>query len=526
MHTNLILCVPSIPGEGDDLQDKTCKDMGDGRFFSGGILKCSVCHYDTNSCVVACGNSLRESWEVCDFRESFTETCLSEGYSKGGTLKCNEFCKWDYSGCGQECGDGFASPNEACDKDDLKSQTCQSLNLLYQGGDLKCFDDCTLDVSDCILAGTPDCGDGIAEDYEQWLVQEISGDFLRSFAFLLVTVFYHLCPLHLLDSDGEDTRFYTCDSLGLGFTGGTLKCYDDCYFNYEGCTRSSDSSSGNSGCISGDSIVQVLGKGLVLIKDLQVNDKVFDGEKYQPMYSFGHLERDRAMEYLEIHHEIAGEGGLIEVSPDHLVFVTGQEDPIRADQIQVGDSLSVLTAEHEWHASTVTKIHLEVSRTGAYLPLTPEGRILVNGVLLSTYVSIQPKVPNILRIFGVTEQFLFHLWLVPYRMVCLGLSSSLCKNDYDGTNGIAHWLNIGLRFAEFGERQSPPMQWMGVSLVGLFLLFLYGIELVLASRGALLLLLVFLFLTASSSYYVLHTKQAIDEEGQSKPELKITRIDK
>lgn len=73
----------------------------------------------------------------------------------------------------------------------------------------------------------------------------------------------------------------------------------------------------------------------------------------------------------------------LEMSPDHVIVVDSKSDhPIRAATVQVGD---VLNGETKME---VTKIGT-VPRKGVYAPPTPSGTIVVNGVVSSSYISLQ-----------------------------------------------------------------------------------------------------------------------------------------
>ena len=151
----------------------------------------------------------------------------------------------------------------------------------------------------------------------------------------------------------------------------------------------------------------------------------------------------------------------------------------------------------------VTKV-TSVVRNGAYLPLTPDGTIVVNGVLSSTYVSIDHITPEITgRFLGLSQHNLFHWWLAPYRMVCLGISSKLYENDYDEQDGIIYWLKFGETLAEFGEKQHPLLQFLGVTIVFAGLFVLVVAEYLICSRlGATVLLLLVLNTTMWKFHHV------------------------
>ena len=69
----------------------------------------------------------------------------------------------------------------------------------------------------------------------------------------------------------------------------------------------------------------------------------------------------------------------------HLVFVDGKTNPVRADSIQVGDRLQAETSN-----AVVKKIML-VTRNGIYNPLTSSGTIQVNGIAASSYIAFQEE---------------------------------------------------------------------------------------------------------------------------------------
>jgi hypothetical protein len=85
------------------------------------------------------------------------------------------------------------------------------------------------------------------------------------------------------------------------------------------------------------------------------------------------------------------------------------------------------------------------------MPLTPLGKLMVDGEQASAYVSLQDFVPEIVKHpalrWWLLDEFLFHSWLAPYRMLCMGISSSsLCKKpemQQKSNSGDLHWLLVG-----------------------------------------------------------------------------------
>lgn len=96
---------------------------------------------------------MRDADEACDGEDHGGLTCQSHGLA--GTLRCTPWCTLDLSECGERatCGDGTRDGTEPCEGEDLGQSTCRGLG--FASGQLRCNDDCTLDVSGC-----SHCGDG------------------------------------------------------------------------------------------------------------------------------------------------------------------------------------------------------------------------------------------------------------------------------------------------------------------------------------------------------------------------------
>jgi len=214
------------------------------------------------------------------------------------------------------------------------------------------------------------------------------------------------------------------------------------------------------------------------MKDLQVNDRVYTGSDtkgnavYQSVYSFGHLHHSVPTEYIQISHTKQGKALSIELSKEHLIFLAGQKDPVRAETVQKGDKLVLKssTTRTEEHA-TVTKLKI-VSRNGAYLPLTADGTIVVNGVAASVYGSVQSRYPSelVAKMVGIVpEQTLYNLYNAPYRMVCMGVSSKLCKVGYD-KDGIILYHSFLIKLADVAKRYGAVTQVL-ILVVGCAMLF-------------------------------------------------------
>lgn len=149
--------------DGTDLRGESCASRG----FDGGELACALgCFFDETDCYNAvCGDGLAQSPETCDGDDLLGATCESLGFT-GGTLACTDGCALDTSACEGEpvivCGDGIAEGEEECDGSVPDGTTCEGLG--FDEGTVSCADDCTIDTIACVMW---DCGNGILEGDEE-----------------------------------------------------------------------------------------------------------------------------------------------------------------------------------------------------------------------------------------------------------------------------------------------------------------------------------------------------------------------
>ncbi|MBN2724359.1 MAG: hypothetical protein JXR95_09840 [Deltaproteobacteria bacterium] len=145
---------------GDDL---SCESYG----YPSGVLECTEnCTININGCAGAlCGNGMKDSTEACDDNDFGSISCESLGFL-GGNLICENNCSVINSdNCieASSCGDNVIDEHEECDSTNTGGTSCESIGF-YDGGNIGCNENCTLDVSGC-LGGY--CGDGILQgDYE------------------------------------------------------------------------------------------------------------------------------------------------------------------------------------------------------------------------------------------------------------------------------------------------------------------------------------------------------------------------
>lgn len=237
--------------DGDDLNDKTCEDLG----YDDGELACADnCRaFDRSDCVTdeECGDDDAAGPEACDGEDLDGETCESLGFD-GGELHCADDClDFDTDDCigGPECGDGVAEADEVCDGEDLDGETCESLG--FEGGALRCADNCLeFDTNDCIAA--EGCGDGVVSGDEVCDGTNLDGESCENLGFEGGTLrctrscraFDTADCLGTSCGNGEIDEGEVCDDddldgqgcVSLGYDGGTLACAPSCLaFRTSGC---------------------------------------------------------------------------------------------------------------------------------------------------------------------------------------------------------------------------------------------------------------------------------------------------
>jgi len=248
-------------------------------------------------------------------------------------------------------------------------------------------------------------------------------------------------------------------------------------------------------CFSADATVEVLDKGPVAMKYLNIGDKVLNGSSktYEAVYAFAHLDFTAEADFLKISTSVIYQDSPFEITSEHMVFVKdgkdGKSRAVRAGSLQVGDILDGGVSG----AITIAKIESTSRKDGLFAPLTASGTILVNGVVASNYISLQPAgneypvLANDLAL-PISQHTGIHIGMTPFRMLCMGVSSSFC--DGYMIDGKPFWVDWGIKLATFADHQSLLVQLFILGAVFSLTLPLYGIEAVLGAKLAPLLCLV------------------------------------
>ncbi|MEK7137557.1 MAG: hypothetical protein AAB853_04725, partial [Patescibacteria group bacterium] len=190
------------------ITDLSCNSYS--QAFGEGTLACKACQISTENCKLKpiCGDSqINQPGELCDTNK-FGEisNCLQYTNFIGGLLKCSNECKLDVSECTRvpTCGNNYIDPEEACDGALFgQIKTCADYSQSFTSGTLKCTPACQLDTSSCIEK--PKCGNSIIDSGE-----ECDGSSLGAL-------------------NGQ------CTQYGSLFTGGTLRCNNNCKLDTSQC---------------------------------------------------------------------------------------------------------------------------------------------------------------------------------------------------------------------------------------------------------------------------------------------------
>mmetsp|Transcript_5488 Transcript_5488/g.9052 ORF Transcript_5488/g.9052 Transcript_5488/m.9052 type:complete len:324 (-) Transcript_5488:1329-2300(-) len=201
-------------------------------------------------------------------------------------------------------------------------------------------------------------------------------------------------------------------------------------------------------CFPGDATVQLEGKqGPTLMKHLKLGDKVLavSGD-YESVYSFGHLDRNTIISYLELTTAAA----TLLLTSDHMVLLKGGSY-VPSSIVQVGDELLMQTG-----ASVSVRAIQAVQKKGAFAPFTASGTIIVNGIQASSFIAFQNSGTLRLGGFdtGLTFQFLAFTFESPHRLWC---SWAGCYEETYTAEGISTWVDTPHRLARWFLRQQDDL---------------------------------------------------------------------
>ncbi|CAB9506671.1 unknown protein [Seminavis robusta] len=149
--------------------------------------------------------------------------------------------------------------------------------------------------------------------------------------------------------------------------------------------------------------------------------------------------------------QITTDTNSLEITGEHLLYMADKSHPVCADSIIVGDKLQ--TADGS--ANRVKKIKTIV-KEGLYAPLTPNGKLVVNGMQVSAYIALQKddqeRFTTLNGLITTPHSSYIHLYLAPLRVVCLGISSMPCQLMHE--NGMPLYIKWGIDAINTAHRNS------------------------------------------------------------------------
>ncbi|CAF1233811.1 unnamed protein product [Adineta steineri] len=170
-------------------------------------------------------------------------------------------------------------------------------------------------------------------------------------------------------------------------------------------------------CFSSNSTVEIKStKEYKSMNELKIGDEILvninkDGQRiYEPIYSFIHANSNGTYEYLKISIENNSQRSLI-ISSNHLIYRYNEINPIFAGHLKIGDQLQIISKDgSSIQAGSIINIKL-IKSQGYYAPLTPCGKLIVDGIIVSNYAT-------------VANHQLAHLAMQPYRWWVQWIGSS------------------------------------------------------------------------------------------------------
>lgn len=195
-------------------------------------------------------------------------------------------------------------------------------------------------------------------------------------------------------------------------------------------------------CFAADALVSVKNKEEIPMHRLEIGDYVLththgSSVKYSRVYSFGHRHENIVHEFLAISTPVSQEPIL--VTDNHLVFVApGRAVP--ASNLQVGHPMVASNG----NLTVVTAIE-RVIRKGLFAPFTFDGTIVVNGVLASTYATLQDDAEAVMvGPFEFSWHWLAHSYFAPHRVFCSKWFSQ-CQSESYNEHGMPMFLDMSIK---------------------------------------------------------------------------------
>jgi len=223
----------------------------------------------------------------------------------------------------------------------------------------------------------------------------------------------------------DNEEFFANSGSDFGGDGGTKRATTTFIVGPPDTPPPTGGGTGLGFCFSGSSTVEVMDQGSMAIKDIKLGDKVHVGNGiFEPVYSFGHHAPETRADFLEIK---AGKNNL-QLSQDHMVF-TPTSGAIAAKHLHIGDELF----DGDGDKVVIQSIKL-ISAAGVFAPFTPSGKVVVGGVLASSFIAFDNGSYFPAAGMKFSYHWISHSFEFPQRFSCAYLSH--CNKETYTADGI------------------------------------------------------------------------------------------
>jgi hypothetical protein len=158
--------------------------------------------------------------------------------------------------------------------------------------------------------------------------------------------------------------------------------------------------------------------------------------KFEAVYSFGHFSPGLMGDFVRLQASDL----VLDLSDNHMVF-TPDRGPVPASNVAVGD----LIVDEDGTSVRVESVSM-VRLLGLYAPFTVSGQIVVNGILASTYISLDGSQAISFCGMSVSHQWLENSFEFPHRIICYYFG--YCHEDY-AVDGLSQWATISRKLAMY-----------------------------------------------------------------------------
>jgi hypothetical protein len=203
-------------------------------------------------------------------------------------------------------------------------------------------------------------------------------------------------------------------------------------------------------CFSGDTVVTVKDRGAMRLQDVKIGDMVMvDSGLYEAIYSFGHKSPNSVNMLLEIDTSVLLP---LQVSKDHMIFVHPNL-AIPASILKEGDTI----VGGDGQPVLITSIKTVAADSGVFAPFTISGKIVVNGLLASSFVAYNDTAfLTLVRGIQFSYQWIAHSFEFPHRIACHHMAS--CPDETYTDSGISTWVATPNLFAKWLLNQRRIIQ--------------------------------------------------------------------